>query len=291
MIGERMSLEIEHAPVLEVRLAARELVADEQLLDDPVDLLFVHEVEAAPPLLEFEEARARALGRGEEVVILAEIVAARIELLEVRHQMRPVEHAVAEIGQVEGGQRAAEQAAVVAHRILAEPTRPIGDRRAVDDKRPADVGIGGGENQGRPAALAVADDDGLRRVGMTAADLGDEFGLRAHHVGERLPGLRLRAEDHEIDGMAVAQRDADLAVGLEAADARAVAGARVDDHVGALPVHHLDAVRRKDLQQHLVGRPRQRLAVDGDFVIVDEHRRRAGRFVRDVLLGALAQDV
>jgi hypothetical protein len=126
---------------------------------------------------------------------------------------------------------------------------------------------------------------------MTAADLGDEFRFRAHDVGKRLAGLRLRAEDDEIDGMAVAQRDADLAVGLEAADARAVAGARIDDHVGPLPVHHLDAVRRKDLQQHLVCRPRQRLAVHGDFVIVDEHRRRAGRFVRDVLLGPLAQNV
>ncbi len=101
----------------------------------------------------------------------------------------------------------------------------------------------------------------------------------------------MRAEDHEIDRMAVAQRDADLAVGLEAADAGAVAGARIDDHVRALPVHHLDAVRRKDLEQHLVGRPRQRLAVEDDFVIVDEHRRRAGRFVRGVLVGPLAQDV
>ena len=91
--------------------------------------------------------------------------------------------------------------------------------------------------------------------------------------------------------MAVAQRDADLAVGLEAADAGAVAGARIDDHVGALPVLHLDALRRQDLEQHLVGRPRQRLAVEGDLVVVDEHRRRAGRFVHDVLIGPFAQDV
>ncbi len=101
----------------------------------------------------------------------------------------------------------------------------------------------------------------------------------------------MRAEDDEIDGMAVVQRDADLAVGLEAADAGAVAGARIDDHVGPLPGLHLDAVGREDLQQHLVGRPRQGLAVESDLVIVDEHRRRAGRLVRDILLGALAQNV
>ena len=171
--------------------------------------------------------------------------------------MGAVEHAVAEIGQKQRRQRAAEQAAVVAHRVLAEAAGPVGDRRAIDDERPGDVRIGGGEDQGRPAALAIADDDRLRRVGMAAADLGDEFGLGAHHVGERLPRLGMRAEDDEIDRVAVVQRDADLAVGLEAADAGAVAGARIDDHVGALPVHHLDAGGRHDLEQHLVGRPRQ----------------------------------
>ncbi len=40
---------------------------------------------------------------------------------------------------------------------------------------------------------------------------------------------RLRQEADEIAGMAGLERDADLAVGLEAADAGAVPGARVDD--------------------------------------------------------------
>ena len=50
-------------------------------------------------------------------------------------------------------------------------------------------------------------------------------------------------------------------------------------------------VGRQDLQQHLVGRARQGLAVEDHLVVVDEHRRRAGLLMRDVLLGALAQNV
>ena len=212
---------------------------------------------AAPPLLEFEEAFARLLGLREQVVILAEIVAARVELLEVADEMGAVEHAVAEVGEKERRQRAAEQAAVVAHRVLAEAAGPVGDRRAVDDQRPADVGVRRRHDQARPAALAVADDDRLGRVRVELADLGDEGGFGAHHVGERLARLRMRAEHDEIDRVAVVQRDADLAVRLEAADAGAVAGARVDDHVGALPVLDLDSLGRQDLSSTLlVGRGR-----------------------------------
>ncbi len=270
---------------------ARELVADEQVLDDPADLLLGHEVEAAPPFLEFEEARPAALGRGEEIIVFAEDVAARVHQLEIRHEMRAVEQAVAEVGEGERRQRAAEQAAVVAHGVFAEPPGPVGERRPVDDERTGDVRICGGEDHGRPAALAIADDDRFRRVGMAAADLGDELRLGPHDVGESLGRLGARAEDDEIDGVAVAQRDADLAVGLEAADAGAVPGARIDDHVGALPALHLDPLGREDFEQHLVGRAAQGLAVEDHLVIVDEHRRRAGRLVGRVLVGALAKHV
>jgi hypothetical protein len=51
--------------MLDAGLSARQFVADEQVLDDPLDLGLVHEVEAAPPFLEFEKALARPLGRGE----------------------------------------------------------------------------------------------------------------------------------------------------------------------------------------------------------------------------------
>ena len=65
---------------------------------------------------------------------------------------------------------------------------------------------------------------------MQLADLPDEDDLGAADVLDRLAGLGLREEGHEVDRVAGAQRDADLALLLEAADAGAVAGARVDDH-------------------------------------------------------------
>ena len=57
----------------------------------------------------------------------------------------------------------------------------------------------------------------------------EERGLGLHDVLDRLPRHRLGQEADEVAGMAGAHGDADLAVGLEAADARPVAGARVDD--------------------------------------------------------------
>ena len=48
-------------------------------------------------------------------------------------------------------------------------------------------------------------------------------------VEQGLAGLGLREEGDEIDRMPVTQCNADLRVVLEAADTRAVAGARVDD--------------------------------------------------------------
>ena len=55
------------------------------------------------------------------------------------------------------------------------------------------------------------------------------------------PGHRIGIEDDEVHRMAGAQRDADFGVLLEAADARAVARARIDDDERALGVVDLDA--------------------------------------------------
>ena len=76
---------------------------------------------------------------------------------------------------------------------------------------------------------------------MALGDDADELGFGVGDVGERLPGHRIGIEDDEVDGMSGAQRDADFGVFLEAADARAVARARVDDHERALGVVDLDA--------------------------------------------------
>ena len=52
---------------------------------------------AAPPALEFKEFPAAADRIGEEIIILAKIVAAGIEHLEIRHEMGAVELAVSDI--------------------------------------------------------------------------------------------------------------------------------------------------------------------------------------------------
>ncbi len=126
---------------------------------------------------------------------------------------------------------------------------------------------------------------------MTATDFANESRLGAHHIGDGLTGLGLGPEGHEIDRVTTAQGDADLAVGLEAANAGAVAGARVDDHVGPFPVQNLDTLRRNDFEQHVIDRRREIAPVHHRLVVVNEHRRRARRFMRDVVIAALAQNI
>ena len=63
MIGLVMLRRSKTWPVDEVSLVASELVADEQLIDEPLKLATVQLDEIAPPLLEFEIARAVGVGR------------------------------------------------------------------------------------------------------------------------------------------------------------------------------------------------------------------------------------
>ena len=62
----------------------------------------------------------------------------------------------------------------------------------------------------------------------------------------RLARHRVGQEADEIAGMAGLERDADLAVGLEAADPGPVPGARIDDDEGPARRIDLDALRRDD---------------------------------------------
>ena len=77
--------------------------------------------------------------------------------------------------------------------------------------------------------------------GCSSATRSRNAGLGAQHVLDRLAGHRVGQEADEVAGVAGPQRHADLAVGLEAADAGPVAGARVDDHEGPLPRVDRDA--------------------------------------------------
>ncbi|MNY12407.1 hypothetical protein D3C86_1454860 [compost metagenome] len=81
-----------------VDLAGGQVVADEEVLDDPVDLLAVHQEVTAPPAFELKEARAFRVGLGVDVVKLFPKCVGRVELLEVLHQPRAVETAVTHVG-------------------------------------------------------------------------------------------------------------------------------------------------------------------------------------------------
>ena len=64
---------------------------------------------------------------------------------------------------------------------------------------------------------------------MQRDDLLQEHRFGARDVLDGLARHRIGQEADEIAGMAGLEGDADLAVGLEAADARAVPRARIDD--------------------------------------------------------------
>jgi hypothetical protein len=249
------------------------------------------QVVAAPPALELEVALALAVDLVVEVVVLVPKRVRRIQVLEVRDQVRAVERAGAEIAREQRDPRAAGEAARVAHRVVAVVAGPVRHRRAVDHERPGHVGTRRREHHHGPAALAVADERGLRAVGMALGDDAHELRFRVGDVGERLPGLRLGEEDHEVDRVAFAQRDADLRVVLEAPDARPVAGARVDDDERALRVVDLRAGRRHDAHQRVVAGTLVRARVREHLVAVVQQRRLAGILVRDPLVAALADRV
>ena len=164
-----------------------------------------------------------------------------------------VEDAGAEIAGQRGQPGAAEQAAGVAHRVLAADAGPVGERRAGDDDRAEELGAERGDDHHRPAGLAVADDAGLALgLGMAGDDRLEEDRLGGGDVEDGLAGHRVGQEADEVGGVAGLHRDADLAVGLEAADAGAVAGARVDDDEGALLRVDRDALGRDDAGQEVV---------------------------------------
>jgi hypothetical protein len=237
-------LEVEVTARAEARLARRELVADEEVADDPADLFLAEEVEAAPPALELEVALDLGVDVRVQVVPLLPQRVRGIEVLEVLHEMRAVERPGAEVRCQQRQPRAAEQAARVAHRRLAVVARPVRHRRAVDHERSGDVGPRRGEHHDGPPALAIADDHGLLALRVTLGDDADELGLGIGDVRERLLGTGFGIEDDEVHGVARAQRHADLRVFLEASDAGAVAGARIDDHERPLGLVDLDVARR-----------------------------------------------
>ena len=115
--------------------------------------------------------------------------------------------------------------------------------------------------------------------------------FRAGDILDRLPRHRLGHESDEVAGMAGLHRDADLAVGLEAADARTVAGARVDHDERPAGRVDLDAARRLDAHQSIIHRSLQVAAVGDQLDLIIENMGYGFGHVLAVLLAALAHDV
>src|SRR5260370_32255456 len=91
---------------------------------------------------------------------------------------------------------------------------------------------------------------------------------------DRLAQLRVRAEEHEITWMPLAQCDSDFAVHLEATDTWAMSRARIDDDEWAYRrIRRDNAIGRNDAGQCIVDRMWQFATIRDDFVLERKARR------------------
>jgi hypothetical protein len=126
---------------------------------------------------------------------------------------------------------------------------------------------------------------------MSLGDFLEEDRLGAAHVFDRLPWHRLRQEADEIDRVSGAQRNADLALGLHAADPRAVAGARIDHDDRRLQRVDRRVRRRDDAHEHVIDRPVQRAAVKHDGGGEAQHMRRLLGRLRNLDVAPLVESL
>lgn len=210
----------------------------------------------APVLLEAEIALGLRIHLGVQVVLLGPQGIGGIEVLEVRDQPRAVEAAGAQVAGERRQPAPAEQPAGVAHRVLAPPAGPVRERRAGHDDRAEELRPHRGGHQDLPTCLAVADHHRLAlALRVQSDDALQECRFGAHHVLDCLSRHRVGQEPDEIAGVAGAQGDPDLAVGLEAADARPVSGPRIEHHEWPLARIGGHVLGEQDADQPVVDRP------------------------------------
>ena len=133
---------------------------------------------------------------------------------------------------------------------------------------------------GLPSAPGVKRDDVLkkRRLGH-------------HDVLDSLAWDRLGKEADEVAGMACLEGHADFALRLEPADARSVAGARIDDDERPLLVIDADTLRRRDAGENVVHRARQLASIHDELSAELENVRGGLGGVLLVLLAPLLHNV
>ena len=117
----------------------------------------------------------------------------------------------------------------------------------------------------------------------------DCFGTR--NILDRLTWHGVWQEADEVAGMSGLEGDADLAVGLEAADPRAMPGARIDHHERPAQGIDVNACRRNDPHEAIIDRSLQRAAVNDQLYLVFENMRRSLGEMLAILIAALAHDV
>ncbi len=127
--------------------------------------------------------------------------------------------------------------------------------------------------------------------GMSLRDLLEKDRLGAAHVLDRLPRHRLRQEPDEIDGVSCAKRNADLALGLHAADPRAVARARIDNNDRRLQGVDRRIRWRDDAHKRVIDRTLQLAAVEHDFGGEAQHMRRLLGRLRNLDVASLVESL
>ncbi len=108
---------------------------------------------------------------------------------------------------------------------------------------------------------------------MKLDDTLEELHLALDDVEELLARRRHRSEANEVDRMARIQGVADLALRLEATNARPLASAGVHHHDRPLARVDRDPWRRHDAGKCVVHRPWQRPAAHQDLVVEAQHGR------------------
>ncbi len=124
---------------------------------------------------------------------------------------------------------------------------------------------------------------------MARGYVRDEDRLGPADVLDGLPRHRFRQEADEIDRMAGAQRHADFAVGLHAADSGTVARARIDDNDRRLRGIGRHVRRRNDAHERVVDRALQLAAVEHELGLEGQDMRDLLRRLRERGVAPLVQ--
>src|SRR5208283_1417129 len=216
--------------IARMKLVAGQPVADEEVVDQELQLIAVQLDEVSPPLLELEVTSRIGVDMSVDLVLLAPQPIRGVQNIEVQDQRGPVDLPFAEIAGHCGEPATAEEAAGIAHRIFPMHALPVRHGRARNQARPEQIRPQDGHHERLIAGLAVANGERARRLRMELDHALEESHLSLDDIQELLARLRRRPEADEVDRMAGVEGIADLALRLETADAGSRARSRVHDN-------------------------------------------------------------